>query len=135
MVSKNKEVVVDEVELDEMTEALIETGGADGNATSEEVAEVSSEETKDEGSDVAPAESETEDEISEEVTSDAVSEEVVSLTVTLTFDDEAVELDVTENFQLDLRKACQDRNSRFNEFEVAGDLSPENLRLLLKALK
>lgn len=70
-------------------------------------------------------------------TSEEVSEEVVALalTVKLTFGDEVVELDVTENFQLDLRKVCNDQGSRYDEFEVEGDLDPTNLRLLMKALK
>ena len=99
---KNLNGVMDseEVELDEMTEALVATGEADGNSTSEEV-----------------------------------SEEVESLTVTLTFGDEVELLEVTENFQLDLRKVCNEQGSRFDEFEVEGDLSPQNLRLLMNALK
>ena len=68
-------------------------------------------------------------------TSDSVPEEVLPLTVSLTFGDEVVELDVTEEFQLDLRKVCNDQGSRFDEFEVEGDLDPQNLRLLMNALK
>ena len=99
---KNLNGIEDDLELDEMTEALIDTGEAKGSETSEAA---------------------------------EVVVEVEPLTVTLTFGDEDVELDVTENFQLDLRQACQDKNSRFDEFEVEGDLDPQNLRLLMNALK
>ncbi|MHA2309822.1 MAG: hypothetical protein ACXABJ_11130 [Candidatus Heimdallarchaeaceae archaeon] len=127
----------DEQGLDEMTEALIETGEAQGSGTSEEVAEVSSEENKDEGSDVASAKSETEDEVSEEVSSDTVSEEVVPLAVVLTFDEETVGLDVTDSFQIDFRDLCNEMNGRPDSYEVVGNtpLAVTFARILNKACK
>ena len=82
---------------------------------------------------VAPADAE--DEADE--TTDSVSEEALPLTVYLTFDEDAdkVSVEVTDNFQADLRKVCNEQGTRFIEFNVEGDLSPLNLRLLLKALK
>ena len=119
------DVILNEVELDEMTEALIETGEAEGNSTSEEVSEESSEESKDE------------DAVSEEVTSDSVPEEVVSLpTVSLEFaNEEVITFDVDEEFQLVLRAVCQEQDARPIAFEAVGDISPEVLRLLSKAMQ
>lgn len=110
---------------------------AKGSGASEEVAKESSSEDEDEGTDVAPAKSEPEDETEEENSLDSVPEEVTPLTVYLTFDKDKdnVALEVTETFQMDLRKVCNEQGARFTEFNIEGDLTPENLRLLLKALK
>ena len=101
---------------------------AEGSDASE-AAEASTSEVKE--SDTAPAESE---ELTEEVL-DEVVEEALPLTVTLTFGEETVEIVVTNNFQLGLRQACQDKGSRYDEFEVDGEVTPLNVRLLLNALK
>lgn len=156
-VPDDEEVVnssLNEVELDEMTEALVKTGDvviavdpaaeggdetavvninigeAEGSGASE-AAEASESEV--EVSDEAPAEAESETEESV----DEVVEEVVPLTVYLTFDKDAdrVPVEVTEEFQLDLRRVCNEQGTRFTEFEVEGDLDSVNLRLLLNALK
>jgi len=81
----------------------------------------------------APAKEESD---TEEVSTEQ-AEEVLPLTVYLTFDEDKdnVKLEVTENFQMDLRKVCNEQGARFTEFNIEGDLSSENLRLLLKALK
>lgn len=147
MVKKSKKVVEEEVVVNgSLNEVVIpsdeDTKGPDvseakGSGASEEVAKESSSEDEDEGTDVAPAKSEPEDETEEENSLDSVPEEVTPLTVYLTFDKDKdnVALEVTETFQMDLRKVCNEQGARFTEFNIEGDLTPENLRLLLKALK
>jgi len=121
---------LNEVELDEMTEALIETGEAKGSGASE-AAEANTSEVKE--SDVAPAESE---ELTEEVIDEVVEEVVPLSTVELVFeDDSAVTIVVDEDFQLLLRAVCQEQGARPTSFEAVGDLSSQELRLLSKALK
>ena len=125
------DVILNEVELDEMTEALIETGEANGSGTSE-AAEASESEV--EVSDEAPAEAESETEESV----DEVVEEVVPLPVVyFTFDEDKdkVDLVVDIDFQLKLRELCVEQNARPTEFIVEGDISVESLRILKKALK
>lgn len=124
---KNLNGVMDDMEF-EVGVDMAKPGEAKGSETSEAASEEVSSETI---ADVAPAESES----VEEDSSEEVVVEVEPLTVTLTFGKEVVKLFVTKNFQLDLRQACQDKNSRFDEFEVEGDLDPQNLRLLMNALK
>jgi len=108
---------------------LKDTSEAKGNANAEEVSEISSESE----SEVAPADSDSDS----EVTSDSVSEAVVSLPiVSLEFaDEEVISFDVDADLQLVLRKVCNDQGERPTSFEVEGDISDQELRLLSKVIK
>jgi hypothetical protein len=115
--------------VDESVTMDIATPSEAKGSGASEAAEVTDSEVEVSATAGAFAETETEKSV------DEVVEEAPPLTVTLTFGDETVEIVVTNHFQLDLRKACQDKNSRYDEFEVEGELTPLNLRLLMNALK
>ena len=126
----SEEEVVEAAAESEAMDKEDEISEAKGSDASE-AAEASESEV--EATDAAPAESE--DETEESV--DEVVEEVLPLTVYLTFDEDKdnIALEVTETFQMDLRKVCNEQGTRFTQFNIEGDLDPINLRLLMKALK
>jgi len=149
MVKKSKKVVEEEVVNGSLNEVEVtvkeeevvipsdedtkgpDTGEAKGSDASEASSEVVSSEVAESSEAPAKEESDTEEVSTEQ------AEEVLPLTVYLTFDEDKdnIALEVTENFQMDLRKVCNEQGARFTEFNIEGDLSSENLRLLLKALK
>lgn len=103
---KNLKGVQDDLEFDEMTEALIETGEADGNASGEET---------------------------EEVSSESESEPVVSLS--LQFGEKTIGLDVTADFAVDFPLLCNDIGARPDAFEYEGEIPADVLMTLTKACK
>jgi len=128
MKSDEPKGLLNEIEFDEMTEALINTSEAEGSGASEEAE--SSESIEDTA--VAPADAESE---SDEEVEDVPEEGVPLSTVELVFaDDSATTVVVDVDFQLVLRGVCNEAGERPVAFESVGDLTAEELRLLSKVI-
>lgn len=112
-------------------EELVNLGEAKGSGTSEAVSESLSSEVAE--SSEAPAEEESD---TEEVSNEQAEEVVPLAVLSITFaDEEVITFEVEDDLQLELRALCDMKGERPVSFEVVGDISPQELRLIQNSIK